>query len=206
MSDRFQPNYAGAIAHALARLRAELSPGLTYHNLWHTQEDVIPGAVRLARLSEIADDDVHLLEVAAAYHDIGFVHGRLEHERTGADIAAQTLPAYGFSPRQIERIEGMIMATRLPQSPHDRLEEILADADLDVLGREDFFDRNEQLRLEFNTWNQPMGQRQWWAAQLKFLKQHTYFTPAARALRAAAKQRHIAILEGRLRRENEQEA
>ena len=28
----------------------------------------------------------------------------------------------------------MIMATRLPQSPHGLLQEILADADLDVLG------------------------------------------------------------------------
>lgn len=144
MPDESLSNGAGAIAHALARLRAELSPELTYHNVAHTQDDVIPGAARLARLSDMAEGDVCLLEVAAAYHDIGFIHVRVEHEPVSVRIAAETLPAYGFSPQQIERIASMILATRLPQSPHNPLEEILADADLDVPGRDDFFERNEQ--------------------------------------------------------------
>lgn len=195
------PNAAGAITHALARLAAELSPELTYHNLGHTQADVIPGVARLARLSEMSEENVQLLEVAAAYHDIGFIYVRVEHEQVSVRIATETLPAYGFSPQQIERIAGMILATRLPQSPHLPLEEILADADLDVLGRDDFFERNEALRLEFNTVNTPMDQRQWWSAQIRFLQGHTYFTPAARAQREAAKQRHIVILEQWLRAE-----
>jgi predicted metal-dependent HD superfamily phosphohydrolase len=199
MPDPSPPNSAGAIAHALARLRAELSPVLTYHDVGHTQADVIPAALRLAKLCAIAEDDVRLLEVAAAYHDIGFIYMSAEHERASVEIATETLPAYGFAPEHIERIEGLIMATRLPQSPHNRLEEILADADLDVLGREDFFERNEQLHLEFNTRNPPMTQREWWAAQIGFLQGHTYFTPAARALRDATKQHHIAMLKERLR-------
>lgn len=199
MSNASLPNNAAAIAHALARLQAELSPKLTYHNVWHTQEDVIPAVLRLARLCAVTEEDVSLLEVAAAYHDIGFVYVMVEHERAGARIVAETLPAYGFSPQHIEQIEGLIMATRLPQSPHNRLEEILADADLDVLGREDFFERNEQLHLEFNTRNPPMTQREWWAAQIGFLQGHSYFTPAARALRDATKHRNIDLLKQRLR-------
>jgi uncharacterized protein len=198
MHDASPPNAAGAIAHALARLTAELSPELTYHNLGHTQADVIPGVARLTGLSALAADEAQLLEVAAAYHDIGFIHVRVEHERVSVRIAAETLPAYGFSPRQIERIAGMIRATRLPQSPHDPLEEILADADLDVLGREDFFERNEQLRLELNTVSPPVNQRDWWSAQIRFLQGHAYFTPAARALRQAAKVRNMLILQQRL--------
>jgi predicted metal-dependent HD superfamily phosphohydrolase len=199
MPDASSSNTDGAIAHALARLAAELSPELTYHNLGHTQADVIPGVARLARLSQVTEEDMPLLEVAAAYHDIGFIHMRVEHERASVRIAAETLPAYGFSPQQIERIAGMILATRLPQSPHNRLEEILADADLDVLGRDDFFERNEQLRLEFNTVSPPLSVRAWWTAQIRFLQGHTYFTPAARALRQAAKERHIVLLEQWLR-------
>src|SRR5260221_6550288 len=177
MPDEAPPNAAGAITHALARLAAELSPELTYHNLGHTQTDVIPGVARLARLSEMAEENVQLLEVAAAYHDIGFIYARVEHERVSVRIASETLPAYGFSPQQIERIASMIRATRLPQSPHNLLEDILADADLDVLGRDDFFERNEQLRLELNTVNPPMYQRDWWSAQIWFLQGHIYFTP-----------------------------
>jgi len=124
---------------------------------------------------------------------------RADHERISIQIARETLPAYGFSQQQIERIAGMILATRLPQSPRNRLEEILADADLDVLGRDDFFERNEQLRQEFNTVNPPMHEHAWWSAQIRFLQGHTYFTPAARALRQAGQERHIVLLEQWLR-------
>ena len=48
-----QPDYDGAIAYALCRLRTELSPLLTYHNLMHTEGDVLPAVARLARLSNL---------------------------------------------------------------------------------------------------------------------------------------------------------
>ena len=97
-----QPDYAGAMAHALERLRVELSPDLLYHNVWHTEYDVIPSAVHLARLTDhVEEDDVRLLEVAAAYHDLGFVEQAQDHEMVAARVAAQTLPAFGFSSRQI---------------------------------------------------------------------------------------------------------
>lgn len=199
MNDQTSPDSAGAVAHALARLRAELAPTLTYHNIWHTEADVIPAALRLARLCSIPEAETRLLAVAAAYHDIGFIDQSLEHEQASIEMAAQALPAYGFVPEQIEHIASLIRATRLPQTPHTRLEEILADADLDVLGREDFFERNEQLYLEFNTRNPPMTRREWYAAQIGFLQGHTYFTAAARALRDATKHQHIAQLKQRLR-------
>ena len=34
------------------------------------------------------------------------------------------LPEYGYSTGQIDRICGMIMATQIPQTPHNKLEEI----------------------------------------------------------------------------------
>lgn len=189
------PHYTAAIQHALARLRAELSPQLTYHNWFHTAEDVLPAARRLAEYSAVPATDIALLEVAAAYHDIGFIYVRAEHERRGVEIVTETLPAYGFTPAHIARISGLIMATRLAQSPKNFLEEILADADLDVLGRDDFYTRNEDLRRELSPPDQLLDQQQWWAGQLKFLQSHTYFTEAARTLRQPAKQHHIAVLE-----------
>ena len=89
---------------------------------------------------------------------------------------------------------GMIMATRLPQSPRTLLEEIIADADLDVLGRSDFFSRNEALRQELANRGQEIGRKQWAEGQLAFLISHAYFTPAAKMLRDEMKQRHIAEL------------
>jgi uncharacterized protein len=89
-----------------------------------------------------------LLRTGALYYDIGFVERTADHEAVSTWIAARVLPRFGYSPEQVLIIQGIIMATRLPQSPHTLLEEILADADLDVLGRDDFFSRGQALRAE----------------------------------------------------------
>jgi uncharacterized protein len=91
-------------------------------------------------------------------------------------------------------IAGMIMATQLPQSPHDLLEEIMADADLDVLGRDDFFPRHDALRAELAASGEPMTDGQWYGRQLKFIQAHRYWTAAARTLRDARKQENIAAM------------
>ncbi len=143
-----RPDYRQAIAYAFNRLRNELSPKLTYHNFWHTREDVLPGCQRLAHQIGVSEAEMNLLEVSVAFHDLGFVEDYVNHELIGARIAAQTLPNFGFSEREITAVMGMIMATRLPQTPRNLLEEIMADADLGVLGRNDFFERNASLREE----------------------------------------------------------
>ena len=73
------PDYAGAVAYALERLRSELPPELLYHNAMHTEGDVLPAAVRLAKLSNLPEPDLHLLEVAAAFHDLGQIRNILGH-------------------------------------------------------------------------------------------------------------------------------
>jgi uncharacterized protein len=189
------PDYAQALAYAYNLLEQRLAPDLTYHNLWHTREDVVPSCIRLGEQSGISEEEIRLLEVAAAYHDIGFTEQYANHELASARIAAQVLPDFGFSARNIEEVMGMIIATRLPQSPRTLLEEIIADGDLDVLGRADFMPRNQVLREELANRGREMALKPWYEGQLAFLKSHTYFTPAARMLRKAAKRRHIAMLE-----------
>lgn len=184
----------GARRYALARLERELPPELTYHNLFHTRDDVLPAVQRLAALEGIDPEETRLLEVAAVYHDIGFTVQRQDHERIGAEIAAEVLPRFGFSPAQIAAIQDMILATRLPQGPQTPLEAILADADLDILGREDFFARNEALRAELAASGAPVEREQWMASQLQVLENHRYFTASARSQRDAGKRRHTQAL------------
>lgn len=198
-----QPYFERAKQYAFRRLQNELAPDLYYHSLAHTWDDVLPAAIKLAALSGIKGEEKRLLEVAAAFHDIGFVVQRDEHERASCQIAAQVLPDFGFSPAQIDSIVGIIMATRLPQTPHNLLEEIMADADLDVLGRtEDFFERNHDLRSELAAYGDPTTLQQWYQRQLSFLQTHLYFTEAARLIRYAGKQQNIAELKKQLNKWN----
>ncbi|MGB0386120.1 MAG: HD domain-containing protein [Ardenticatenaceae bacterium] len=196
-----QPDFERAKQYAFKRLETELAPNLFYHNLGHTVDDVLPGVVRLARMTGITQEEIRLLELAAWFHDIGFVVQHDDHEQIGAQIATQVLPNFCFTAPQIEAIIGMIMATRVPQSPHNLLEKLIADADLDILGREeDFFSKNIALRLEFALYGNPTTDEEWYSSQLKFLESHTYFTDAAKSLRRAGKQKNITQLKRRIKR------
>jgi uncharacterized protein len=195
------PDYAGAVAYALNRLRTELPPALIYHNPMHTEGDVLPAAVRLARLSNLAEPDLHLLEVAAAFHDLGQIRAVLWHELIGAGIMSDVLPGYGFSPEEIERVTGMILATELPQTPLNEEQALLCDADLDSLGREDFFATSKALWQERRACGIDIPRQTWLETQFRFIKDHQYFTPAARALRDEGKRRNIELLERLIRGE-----
>lgn len=189
------PDFDSAQRYALERLRLELSPQLAYHSLWHTAEDVLPAAERLAALSNITDLNLILLQTAALYHDIGFIETREGHEVVSQRIATEVLPKFGYKIHQIKLIGGMILATRLPQSPHTLLESLLADADLDALGRTDFTPRNRVLRAEMAAFGIDHTDDQWRQVQLTFVSNHRYFTAAARTLRNEQKQRNIESLQ-----------
>lgn len=194
-----RPDYSGAVNYALRRLRAELPSTLYYHTAEHTETDVLPAVVRLARLSNVADHDLHLLEVAAAFHDLGQIVVSLGHEQVGIEIVSEVLPRYGFSDEDIERVAGMILATRLPQSPQNEEQSLLADADLDSLGREDFLESSTALWKERTASGLIIPWQTWLESQLRFLRAHRYFTPAAQALRQDGKLKNIELLERLIR-------
>jgi uncharacterized protein len=187
-------DFEGAKRYALTQLTHNLSPELFYHNLAHTQEGVVPMSAWLAAQEGVTGEARLLLLTAAYYHDIGFTKQQKDHEAVGAEIAAYVLPRFGYTPAQIDVITGMIMATKLPQSPQTLLEKILADADLDVLGREDFFSRNRALREELEAFGHVVTDETWYSHQLKLLQTHRYFTAPARAMRGPGKRQHIRAL------------
>lgn len=119
------------------KLNNELPGHLNYHNTAHTL-DVVESARRIGEAEGITSANMELLLTAAYYHDAGFLFKTVGHEEESSRIAAEILPGFGYDTGEIEKICGMIMATRLPQSPQNHLEQILADADLDDLGRDDF--------------------------------------------------------------------
>ena len=122
----------------LEKLQGELPQHLSYHSVGHVK-DVCQATEEIAGKEGIAGEDLTLLLTAALFHDSGFLFGAAEHEKKSCDIARQHLPEFDYTGDQIEKICGMIMATRIPQTPHNLLEQIIADADLDYLGRDDFF-------------------------------------------------------------------
>lgn len=184
------PDFTAAYAYVSGRLQTELDPRLTYHSIHHTF-DVLEAAERLGEMEGISAEEQLLLRSAALYHDIGYIESLERNEPIAVRIAAETLPGFGYSPGQIAVIDGLIMATQIPQQPQTHLQAILCDADLDSLGREDMLIRSHTLRLEWSHFGRHYTLRGWYETQIALLEGHHYFTASARTLRDDMKRRHV---------------
>ncbi len=192
------PDFEKAKEYSLSRLEHELSPRLTYHNLEHTARDVVPAVDRLATLEKVEGEDRLLLLTAAYYHDLGFIQQRQGHESISIQMAEDILPVFGYAKFQVDVIRGIIQATVIPQSPASLMEKIMADADLDYLGQENFWQRSEDLRLELENFGQRYSEEDWLVYQVSFIEAHHYFTISQRSSREAGKQQHLLELKERL--------
>ncbi len=180
-------------SNAKKRLRA-LSPELTYHCYDHTM-DVLEQCVRIAEAEGITDPmNIFLLKVAALYHDTGFLKAYRFHEAASCEIFMEETGGFDFSEADIAVVNRLIMATQIPQQPADILEKIICDADLDYLGRDDFFSIGDTLRKEFLQFKVVANEAEWENLQLKFLKNHSYHTTSSQLLREPAKQLNISKL------------
>ncbi len=187
-------NYRAAEEYILHRLRTELSDRLLYHGLEHTL-DVLQAAEALCISEGVGGRELVLVKTAALFHDAGFVRDcHAGHEREGCLIVQEALPHFGYTSADIEAICGMIMATRIPQSPTNLLEEILCDADLDYLGRNDFYRIGRNLYEELTAYGLLHGEEAWNRLQVNFLSAHHYHTRTNIALREPVKQRHLEEL------------
>ena len=153
----------------------ELPDNLTYHGLHHTLY-VLNAAMEIAAEEHITVAEKKLLRIAALYHDGGFLFTYHNHEIEGCKMAKENLPAFGYTDDEIKIICGIILATKIPQSPKTLLEKIICDADLEYLGREDFYKISHSLFCEMKTYMNLKDENEWNKIQKNFLEQHQYFT------------------------------
>lgn len=188
-------DYRAAKQFILAKLRAELPDRLTYHGLHHTL-DVLKMASELCESEGVGDHERTLVKTAALFHDAGFVKNKhAGHEAEGCVLVREFLPNFGYKTADIECICGMIMATKIPQSPGTLLEKILCDADLDYLGREDFFAIGGTLFEEMQAYHLIGDEQSWNRLQVSFLNAHRFHTHTNKTLREPVKRRYLEDLQ-----------
>jgi uncharacterized protein len=179
----------------MTKLKNELAEHLTYHSYFHTL-DVLNAAMQIAETEHISKEELSLLRIAAAYHDSGFLEVYKGHEQKSCEYARRDLPAFDFTNEQIEIICGIIMATKIPQSPTTKLQEIIADADLDYLGRSDYKHIAAKLFAELKVQNVLKEESEWIKLQESFIQAHHYFTDFSKTTREPVKQQHLKELMG----------
>lgn len=167
-----------------------------FHDLHHTIA-VVKATQLMAAHYQVAGSDYLALMLAAWFHDTGYSRQYAGHEVASVEIAREYLLPDKLEEPLFKMVEGCILATRMPQSPGNLLEQILCDADLFHLGTEQFEEETRLLRKETSlVKNKDISKKSWRKINARFLGQHAYFTDFAKAHLDKGKQKNLEKLQG----------
>ena len=158
------------------QLSQKLDKNCLYHNLAHTLR-VFKSTKEIIDNSNLNEEDTKVLQLAAIFHDVGFISNPSNHEQESADVASKFLIEQGESDAIIEKIKACILATKVGVKPTNRLEDIIKDADVSHFGKDNFEEVSEQLRKELKLVNsKKYSKSEWNELNLKVLKEHSYYS------------------------------
>ncbi|MEI8134288.1 MAG: HD domain-containing protein [bacterium] len=172
---------------------------LPYHTIEHTRT-VARTAAKIAKGMKLGEAGIEVVTLAAWFHDVGYIEKYKGHEDVSITYAHKFLKQENYPDEYISFVVGCIRATKIPQTPQNILEEVVADADLAGFGRKSFFARSEELHQE---WKESLGtsytEEEWMQQSLELLSAHRYFTPYAREKYSDRKAKNILKLYRMLR-------
>jgi predicted metal-dependent HD superfamily phosphohydrolase len=179
-------------------LQRDLPAWSVYHGLSHTIETVHT-CKELALDSALDAGDLEILLIAAWFHDTGYLEGAEGHEDRSVARATEFLRSNGGGEATIAKVVSAILSTRMPQSPGSLIEEILCDADVSHVGREDFLAKSELLRKEMEgRLGRSYEDGDWYRFNLAFLEKHSFHTTQARARLGVRRRENITLMKGKL--------
>ena len=147
-----------------------------YHDVNHTKE-VVQSVIEIGTGEKLSADELEIIQIAAWFHDVGYIEKTDGHEKISAEYARKFLTKLQYPAGKIEIIVGAIHATKVPQKPKDKFQKLLCDADLFHLGKETFFERNDKYRVEYeNHLGQKLSERDWLIKTIDFIKDQNFFT------------------------------
>jgi predicted metal-dependent HD superfamily phosphohydrolase len=166
--------------------KEKLDTAYTYHNWDHTNL-VLDSINAITDTMEVSEDELLTLQMAALFHDSGYISGALNHEDESQKISKAYLSENGFDDTFIENVNLCIAATRMGQNSERPLANILQDADMCGLGNKKYQAITETLRKELNNTTEKNINK-------KKLCDVTYHTPAAQQLYDKQKTKNLKVL------------
>jgi len=195
MNDLNKSLISAAEQYVVNLFSQKIGKDFTFHSFNHTREVVLHTEL-IAGNYELSEEDHTALILAAWFHDTGYSAGlKKMHEEESQKIAAEFLHKQNAPQSLIDKVKGCIIATRMPQSPSNLIEQIICDADLFHLGTKDFKEKNKMLRQEINSLEEEkIGKKEWVNLNIEFLDRHRYFTDYAREMLDPVKKSHLRDL------------
>ncbi len=181
-------------------LSEKLPEEIVYHSLDHTKE-VVHAALEIGKNSGLNDAELEILELAAWFHDLGFSKTIANHEDCSAEIALEFFGKHGYEDKKATQVVGCIMATKMPQTPRNLMEESICDADLLHLATEEYFEKAKLLRQEMEVIkDQKISPLEWMKMNRSFIKSHTFFTDYARKTYGEQEQENLNRVKKKLKK------
>lgn len=185
--------------HVLALLTSRTPFQNYYHDVAHTKE-VVAAATEIGKGEQLNDGELEIIQIAAWFHDAGYIEKTLGHEKISEKIAKDFLNSVKYPFVKIQKVSSCIKSTKVPQKPKNKLEKIICDADLSHLGLVTFFERNDKYRIEFENYlGQKMDDGKWLKKSISFMKRHRFFTKYALKNYSAQKKLNLQILQSQLK-------
>jgi predicted metal-dependent HD superfamily phosphohydrolase len=176
-------------------LNNKLATNYVYHNLAHTQK-VVKKTIELAEKLEVDKASLENLQLAALFHDTGFIKKAENHEQESVMVLTHFLQEKNIEAKRIEAIANLILATKIGREPTNDLEKIMTDADCAHIGNKSFEDKTALLRKEWEvTENKNYSDAEWVAINIDFLTNgHKYHTDYALKNWSKGKEKNLAKL------------
>ncbi|MGY5354505.1 Pycsar system effector family protein [Wenyingzhuangia sp. IMCC45467] len=185
--------------YVVSYLKHNLPSGTIYHSITHTQ-DVVDAAKTLAKEEKISDEDKECLLLAAWFHDIGYATGGENHEERGVKEVVSFLEDHHYPKDKIEVVVNCIRATKMPQNPTNKLEQIICDADLFHVATSSFESDSKLLRAEWELLEgKTLTDVEWYQCNSEFLRGHKFYTDFAFRNWSALKSSNLAANEKKLK-------
>ncbi len=173
---------------------------IVYHSIDHTRE-VVNAVENIGAAVNLNEEELEIVILAAWFHDVGYLAKIDGHEEVSAEYAEEYLAEESYPPEKIKKIKNCILATKVPQTPKNLLEEIVCDADLSHLGKNYFNKRNDLFREEFEFhFGRTLTEYEWLKKTIDFMHHHKFFTEYARNELEPQKQKNLKKLQKNLRK------
>lgn len=165
-----------------------------YHDVNHTQE-VLASCRTIGEAENLSVSDLEIVQLAACFHDVGYVEVSEGHEELSAQYAKEFLQSVNYPQDKIEQVCSCILATRVPQKPKNILEKVVCDADLSHLGKKNFINRNDLFRIEYEYhFGRSLTEFEWLQNSIDFISSHQFFTAYAKQELEPLKLKHLERL------------
>jgi predicted metal-dependent HD superfamily phosphohydrolase len=185
--------------HYAKEALSDLPSVITYHTFKHTQA-VVQAAEEIGNNSGLSQHDLETVLVAAWFHDTGYKDGHYQHETRASEAAREKLLKWGMDPERVKLVQQAIESTRMPQVPKNLIDKVLCDADLYHLSSPEAEEHALLLRQEMaQTRDFKFSDEEWAEFNLRFLKNHEYFTSYGQAVLELRKKKIIKQLKKKVK-------